>query len=435
LNYDCKDKPKKFATGDLRETEDYEEIIINKEYEEIALPQTPTEFASMKKSIRKDGQLVRAVVNEDGVLLDGHHRYRACKEVGKPFRYEVKHFDDKLDEIWHIYYLNNERRHYNTFQKALQALRMEPYLVERARRNMSLAGKGDKILSRLERVNKELGKQAGMSHEQIRKVKHIINSEHFKENEEFRQACITAKKTITEAFNLIEKDEKRTKVKAEVEAAAKGLSLPEKVMFLNRDSRKPEEIIEIKDNSVDLIFTDPPYSDESLDRYEGLAKFASQKLVDGGSVVFFFGRQLLPDIMKIFEKYTNLKYWWVCAVKHEGDGKKIFPESVIVDWKPLLWFVKGDKRLTRSLMHDFIQSKKPDKIQHEWAQSPVEAEYIIKYLTISEDSLVVDPFLGSGAFAIPAIKLGRYFIGIDVDKEAYENAKNYVIKEAVAPRN
>jgi DNA modification methylase len=40
---------------------------------------------------------------------------------------------------------------------------------------------------------------------------------------------------------------------------------------------------------------------------------------------------------------------------------------------------------------------------------------------------VVDPFLGSGAFAIPAVKLGRYFIGIDIDKETLDNASKILL--------
>ncbi len=47
------------------------------------------------------------------------------------------------------------------------------------------------------------------------------------------------------------------------------------------------------------------------------------------------------------------------------------------------------------------------------------------------DSLVVDPFLGSGAFAIPAIKLDRYFLGIDIDKEPLENALNNTKRESI----
>ena len=45
------------------------------------------------------------------------------------------------------------------------------------------------------------------------------------------------------------------------------------------------------------------------------------------------------------------------------------------------------------------------------------------------DSLVVDPFLGSGAFAIPAIKVDRYLLGIDIDKEPLENALNNTKRE------
>jgi DNA modification methylase len=48
---------------------------------------------------------------------------------------------------------------------------------------------------------------------------------------------------------------------------------------------------------------------------------------------------------------------------------------------------------------------------------------------VNEFSIVVDLFLGSGTFAIPAIKLNRYFFGIENDKQTFENAKNNVIKE------
>ena len=44
-----------------------------------------------------------------------------------------------------------------------------------------------------------------------------------------------------------------------------------------------------------------------------------------------------------------------------------------------------------------IESKPPDKSLHEWAQSPVEAEYIIENLTV-ENQTVLDPFMGAGNF-------------------------------------
>ncbi len=61
---------------------------------------------------------------------------------------------------------------------------------------------------------------------------------------------------------------------------------------------------------------------------------------------------------------------------------------------------------------------------HPWAQSSDEAEYLIKYLTVSQDSLVLDPLLRISAFPIPAIKLGRYFVGIEIDKQVFQNTRN-----------
>ena len=56
------------------------------------------------------------------------------------------------------------------------------------------------------------------------------------------------------------------------------------------------------------------------------------------------------------------------------------------------------------------------KIEHEWQQSTVEAEYIIKNLTI-ENQTVLDPMMGSGTTGIATLKLKRKFIGIEKNKK------------------
>ena len=44
-------------------------------------------------------------------------------------------------------------------------------------------------------------------------------------------------------------------------------------------------------------------------------------------------------------------------------------------------------------------------------------EYIIKLTTFSENAIVLDPFIGSGTTAVASKKLGRNFIGIDINDE------------------
>jgi site-specific DNA-methyltransferase (adenine-specific) len=75
-------------------------------------------------------------------------------------------------------------------------------------------------------------------------------------------------------------------------------------------------------------------------------------------------------------------------------------------------------------MPDLFKSSKPDKSLHRlrWNQSEVEAEHFIKYLTVEND-IVFDPFMGSGTFGVAALKLGRQFIGCEIDKETFETAE------------
>jgi len=47
-------------------------------------------------------------------------------------------------------------------------------------------------------------------------------------------------------------------------------------------------------------------------------------------------------------------------------------------------------------------------------------EYIIKLTTFSKNSIVLDPFVGSGTIVVAAKKLNRKFIGIDINKEYVE---------------
>jgi DNA modification methylase len=104
--------------------------------------------------------------------------------------------------------------------------------------------------------------------------------------------------------------------------------------------------------------------------------------------------------------------------------------GVYVGWKPLLWFVKGDKRMpTWRSVPDVIDSLvKPDKIIHPWQQSEADAEHIIKYLTV-EGQVVLDPFLGSGTTAIVARKLCRPVIGIENNKYTLKAAEANIATE------
>ena len=77
---------------------------------------------------------------------------------------------------------------------------------------------------------------------------------------------------------------------------------------------------------------------------------------------------------------------------------------------------------------DYFESTPPAKLVHGWQQSTVEAEYIIKNLTI-EKQTVLDPMMGSGTTGVAALKLHRKFIGIEIDKKHFEIGKNRIVRK------
>ena len=203
------------------------------------------------------------------------------------------------------------------------------------------------------------------------------------------------------------------------------------IRLLYGDFRRLSE--DIPEDAVDLIFTDPPYNRESLHIYSDLGRIAARVLRPGGSLITFIGQYALPEILDRLRE-SNLTWWWIMFLKHGGQHAAMYQRRVFVECKPLFWFVKGSLSLNENtntetdFVADFIQSEPPDKQYHEWAQSTVEAEYVISKLT-KKGGLVFDPFLGSGTTALAAHKLGRSFIGMEIDEAAIANAKARLAKE------
>jgi hypothetical protein len=175
------------------------------------------------------------------------------------------------------------------------------------------------------------------------------------------------------------------------------------------------EVLDVEPGSVALVLTDPPYPTEYLPLWSDLAKMSADWLVPGGSLVAYCGQSILPDALERLGEH--LRYWWTIALLHQHGTAMIPGKWVSAGWKPLLWFVRGNRR-GRFMLADRIDGSAPRKTlptgdTDDWAQGVAELEPIISALT-SPGDLIVDPFAGSGSIGLAALRFGRRFIGADL---------------------
>ena len=73
-------------------------IKIIDEYRTLVPAQSDQEYQSLKQSIKENGFWGSnpIVINSEGIILDGHHRYRACQELGIEIRITIAKFENEL---------------------------------------------------------------------------------------------------------------------------------------------------------------------------------------------------------------------------------------------------------------------------------------------------------------------------------------------------
>ena len=180
------------------------QVKINPEYASLVSELSPEENESLKQSIKENGLHVPIIVNQNGIILDGHHRYKACQELGIEPKILVREFKDKLEEQLFVIDCNLIRRQLNNFQRTELALKSKSILTEIAKKNMSLGGKGSKHLETLgeKGVSEEIGKLARVSHETVRKVGKILASESI--TDKIKQDLRLGKVSINEIYEIVE---------------------------------------------------------------------------------------------------------------------------------------------------------------------------------------------------------------------------------------
>ena len=184
------------------------QLLINKEYEKLVPPLPKEEYESLKESIKKNGLWMPIIVNEKNQILDGHHRYKICKELGINLKHAVRKFTTKCDEIIFVGECNLKRRQLTTLQRIDLVRKLEHLTQSKQKYEWNLV-KSQTLwfLKTQGSVRKILGKKAQVSGSTYEKGTTVLEKATKKDIESINKGD----KTITKVYREIKKVEQKEK--------------------------------------------------------------------------------------------------------------------------------------------------------------------------------------------------------------------------------
>lgn len=200
----------------------------------------------------------------------------------------------------------------------------------------------------------------------------------------------------------------------------------------------------IPDGSVDMVLTDPPYGmgyqsnhrvasdkfpkilgDTDLGWIDDFAKECYRVLSDNSAAYVFCSWHNIDTFKSAFEANFKLKNLIVWVKNNHGGGD--LTGAYAPKHEFVLYMHKGRSLFRNGRTPDVVMF---DKVSGQKMVHPTEKPIPLleKFIMDSSDTgnTIFDPFMGSGTTGIAAKNLGRNFIGIELDHNYFQIAKDRV---------
>ncbi len=360
------------------------------------------EFEGLKADIEKHGQL-EPIWTHDGKIIDGRNRFLACKEVGvEPKIREWKPVNG-AGLVDFVISLNLQRRHLTASQKALVALDSLPFYEEQAhKRKVSALKIGNDAPDVAFMPEQEMGRSRdivasvfGVSGRYVGYAKKINATD-----PDLAQEIRDGKKTITEALKIVKRDNEDSKPR----------NRRKKYKFSNDIGLVSDDFYDwsqqfLKEDSIDLVMTEPHCKDADIFFWERLAEVSGRILKPSAFLVAYCGQKLFDRVVRVLSEYLN--YHWMYCVRSNGPEESN-GNGIVDQWQPVLVYYKPP----------FNKDRISKVINQDHQQSDVGISYFIDMLS-SPDDLVFDPMVGTGEVLKISKSLSRKAIGVEINSDKY----------------
>jgi site-specific DNA-methyltransferase (adenine-specific) len=391
---------------------------------QILPPPAPEYLASLRASIAQRGVDEAIIVDENGEIVDGVQRATICDELGIFCPTQVRLFTSESEKFELALTRNCTRRQLGREDKKKLIsvyLRVDPQISDHLLAQIiggissnNVAAVRAKLISvgDIREFKKLRGKDGRYRPHKYSKVFANTPNELLLAQEAIHNlppSCDGKHLDVTTA--------QRRAARAVRLAAAEDVSVsPTRsgdIRLFHCRFQDLEKTARLHSNSTDLVLTDIPYVREFLPQLDELAAFAERILVPGGLFITYAGQFYLPQIMNSLGRH--LTYRWMIASVWQGDGNWVSAVNAVSTWTAILMFSKGPWR--HSVRWPDVSQPTREKLYHEWQKPLEEVETFARYFS-HPDSLVVDPCAGSFTTAVACKRLGRKFVGCDMDAKA-----------------
>jgi DNA modification methylase len=405
---------------------------ILQELESLIPPLSNEEFKQLERNILEEG-IREPLITWNGILIDGHNRYRIAQEHDMNYETLEKEFENinRVKE-WMIH---NQfgRRNLSNYQRSVLALQLEDVFREKAKEKQKESGGAVPQISAKPPVEtrQEIAKVANVSHDTIAKVKKIEANA----TPEVKARLNTGTMSINEAYKEIKKEEKietlEIKKKEYTEQSKSDIKISPEIHCIDAVSY----LKTFEDNTIDLLITDPPYTTDVKDIKlftKDWIDIALMKVKQNGRLYICSGAypdeiQAFIDVLINQDKFIvdNPLIWTY------RNTLGITPKMKYNLNYQLIWHLYSNDslELDTSITNEMFSVQDinaPDgrlgNRLHTWQKPDELANRLIRHGSKKGDT-VVDCFACTGTFLIAAAKFDRIAKGCDISEENLKIAK------------
>lgn len=192
---------------------------------------------------------------------------------------------------------------------------------------------------------------------------------------------------------------------------------------------------QLENNSVDYVFTSPPYNrkrndkytfynDQKTDYYEFLLNLVKESKRVARKHIFlniqttYYNASEVYSLIGTYSKEIRQIIVWEKLNPMPASGKNItnsYEFFIVIGDEPL----KSNFTYTKNIITSSVNSKMPK--EHKAVMHPAIADWFITRFT-KENETILDPCVGIGTTATTCIKNNRNYIGFEISKEYCEMA-------------